>query len=73
MKILSAEILRLRSGTDKVVLLTNTPSPFSGPLKLDFGFQCPRGTAEDYLARHFPEVPITRVFEQQNVGSKFSS
>jgi hypothetical protein len=64
MKIVSATIVRLRQGSDHVMLTTDLPEPawpFKGELSMQF--RTARGQAEAYLTEHFPGVPITTNYD----------
>lgn len=63
MKILTAEVIRPRNGTDIVYLQTDVISPFVGPDKLSLRFDVPRGGAVEFLRKYFPGVVLTRVVE----------
>lgn len=59
MKIDIKEILVITgmSGADTVILTTDLPEslwPFNGCLKVDF--RVAKGTAEEYVKEHFPDV-----------------
>lgn len=72
MKILSAFILCGRAGGDHVSLDTDLPNPsypYDGTLSISF--VCAKGTAEEYVKKHFPKIPV-KVKSEPVVDYKFS-
>jgi len=62
MKIISASILHQEYGQDVVWLETNLESPFPPEVSsaaLSLEFKTRKNYAEDYLAKTFPDVPVT--------------
>lgn len=72
MKIIDAHVVRRSFGTDHVTFKTDLPSgvhPFEGPEYLEL--KLARGTAEVYLAKHFPGIPVT-VYQDMTTYERFS-
>lgn len=65
MEMRSITIIHRRTGSDIVSIETNLPSPvypFDG--NMDLTFHCAKGTAKDYVTKHFPNaVEMNRLFE----------
>jgi len=65
-EVVSAKIIRLRHGTDKIYFvaakLPEGTWPFESTATADVQITVARGDAEEYLEKHFPGIP-TEVVE----------